>query len=196
MLRWKALFIALVAALCIPVQTATAAPLSEPASYIQFEGWASQFTDKTEIDVSVLIHNSRGPIQVQVTRVTYSLVTGAQRLVSEEYGTGYLTPEQLVVDELTSVTAAAIGIEMFDCDARGCRSTGVEEVAAVLTGTGPTSIDTERGSYRADGCNVRYADTYQSRDASSSLRFGDQSFSGGGALLSVIYHTYVAGCGA
>jgi hypothetical protein len=188
--------VALVALLLIAAQPAVAAPpIHQPGEYLQFDGWGSIVDDRTEVNVSVSIHNSRGVLQLHVTRVVYALHDGDARLVSEEYGTAYPDPALLTIDDLSVVTLAPTPVEFFDCDAHGCRSTGVDHVSATLTGSGPISTTVERGAYRSEeGCIYRYVNTYETRDALASLVFGDSTFAGEGALQHDIYNTYVTGC--
>lgn len=187
--------VALVALLLIATQSVVAAqPIHQSGEYIQFDGWGTVIDDRTEVDVSVSIHNSRDVLQLHVTRVTYALHDGEARLVSEEFGTAYPDPGLLTIDDLSRVTLAPTPVEFFDCDAHGCRSTGVDDVSAVLTGVGPISTTIERGAYRSEGCIYRYVNTYETRAALASLVFGVEAFSGDGSLQHDAYSTYVAGC--
>jgi hypothetical protein len=195
MRRIWAITVTLVALLLIAVQPAAAAPpIHQPGEYFQYDGWASMVDDRMEVDVSVSIHNSRDVLQLHVTRVTYALRHGNARLVSEEFGTAYPDPALLIVDDLSVVTLEPTAVEFFDCDARGCRSTGVDDVSVVLTGVGPVSTIIERGVDRSDDCAYRYANTYETRAAVASLTFGGDAFSGDGALQHDTYSTYTTGC--
>lgn len=191
---WR-ITVALLALLLLGAQSVAAAPPTpQLGEYFQYDGWASMIDDRTELDVSVSIHNSRGVLQLHVTRVTYALRNGEPRMVSEEYGTAYPDPAMLTVDGMSMVTLGPTAVEFFDCGLHGCRSTGVDDVSAVLTGVGSSSTAVERGAYRSEGCTYRYVNTYETRDALASLTFGDDAFAGAGALQHDSYTTYVVGC--
>ena len=188
--------IALATLLLIATQSVAAAqPIPESGEYVQFDGWGSNIDDRTEVDVSVSIHNSRDVLQLHVTRVTYVLRSGEWRMVSEEYGTAYPDPALLTIDDMSMVTLEPTAVEFFDCGGpHGCRSTGVDHVSAVLTGVGSNWTTIERGAYRSEGCIYRYENTYETRESVASLVFGDDVFAGGGALEHDTYTTYVTGC--
>ena len=195
MRRISILAVALLTLLLTAIPTfAAGPPIHQPGEYIEFNGWGSLSDDRTEVDVSISIHNSRDVLQVHVTRVTYALHNGDARLVRQEFGTAFPDPAQLTIDDMSTVTLVPVAVELFDCDAHGCRSTGLADVSALLTGIGQTAITTERGAYRSDGCNYRYADVYESRAATASLVFGDDAFSGDGSLEHDTYNTYVVHC--
>jgi hypothetical protein len=187
-----AAFVALLLLAAQPV--AAEPPIHQSGEYFQFDGWGTVMDGRTEVAVSVSIHNSRDVLQLHVTRVTYAWRGEDARLVSEEYGTAYLDPALLTIDDLTTVTLARTPVEFFDCDAHGCRSTGVDDVSAVLTGVGPISTTVDRGVDRIEGCTYRYVNTFEARAALASLVFGDSTFAGEGALQHDIYNTYVSGC--
>lgn len=187
-------FVALLLLMAQPV--AAGPPIHQPGEYIQFDGWGTVIDGRTEVAVSVSIHNSRDVLQLHVTRVTYEWRGGDARLVSEEYGTAYdLDPALLTIDDLSTVTLPPTAVEFFDCDEDGCSSTGVDDVSVVLTGVGPIATTIDRGVDRIEGCTYRHVNTYESRAALANLVFGDRSFAGEGALQHDTYNTYVSGCG-
>jgi hypothetical protein len=187
-----AAFVAMLLLTVPPV--AAAPPIQQSGEYFQFDGWGSVSDGRTEVAVSVSIHNSRDVLQLHVTRVTYAWHGGDARLVSEEYGTAYPDPALLTIDDLSTVTLAPTPVEFFDCGDHGCRSTGMDDVSAVLTGVGPIATSIDRGVDRLESCTYRYVNTFETRAALASLVFGDSTLAGEGALQHDIYNTYVTGC--